>query len=135
MEKFDFIITIIESILSLVVLISFIWTFTKEFKLKGFVLSLGGIILIVFCIDLLEKFINYSLDNKPIFIVIFLAVIATFLIGLVVYIIKDKYKAAGENKKKFINDTMSELKVLLFSLLIGAVIVGIIVFLLIASDI
>lgn len=134
MEKFDFIITIIESILSLAVLISFIWTFTKEFKLKGFVLSLGGIILIVFCIDLLEKFINYSLDNKPIFIVIFLAVIATFLIGLVVYIIKEKYKAAGENKKKFINDTMSELKVLLFSLLIGAVIVGIIVFLLIASD-
>ena len=134
MEKFDFIITIIESILSLAVLISFIWTFTKEFKLKGFVLSLGGIILIVFCIDLLEKFINYSLDNKPIFIVIFLAVIATFLIGLFVYIIKEKYKAAGENKKKFINDTMSELKVLLFSLLIGAVIVGIIVFLLIASD-
>lgn len=135
MEKFDFIITIIESILSLAVLISFIWTFTKEFKLKGFVLSLGGIILIVFCIDLLEKFINYSLDNQPIFIIILLAIIAVFLIWIIIYTIREKVKAAGENKKKFINDTMSELKVLLFSLLIGAVIVGIIVFLLIASDI
>ncbi len=135
MEKFDFIITIIESILSLAVLISFIWTFTKEFKLKGFVLSLGGIILIVFCIDLLEKFINYSLDNQPIFIIILLAIIAIFLIWIIIYTIREKVKAAGENKKKFINDTMSELKVLLFSLLIGAVIVGIIVFLLIASDI
>lgn len=134
MEKFDFIITIIESILSLAVLISFIWTFTKEFKLKGFVLSLGGIILIVFCIDLLEKFINYSLDNQPIFIIILLAIIAIFLIWIIIYTIREKVKAAGENKKKFINDTMSELKVLLFSLLIGAVIVGIIVFLLIASD-
>jgi len=135
LEKFDFIITIIESILSLAVLISFIWTFTKEFKLKGFVLSLGGIILIVFCIDLLEKFINYSLDNQPIFIIILLAIIAIFLIWIIIYTIREKVKAAGENKKKFINDTMSELKVLLFSLLIGAVIVGIIVFLLIASDI
>lgn len=127
MEKFDFIITIIEGILSLAVLVSFIWACTKEFKLKGFVLSLSGFILLFLGIGLFEKFINYSLDNKPILIIIFFAVIAIFLLWIIYITIKENLTSGEETKRKFIKDLIRDLKNLGIALLGGVVIVGLIV--------
>lgn len=127
MENIDLIVTVIESILSLAILGGFIWKCTKAFGLKGFVLSLSGFILLFLGIGLFEKFINYSLDNKPILIIIFFAVIAIFLLWIIYITIKENLTSGDDIKRKFIKDLIRDLKNLGIALLGGVVIVGLIV--------
>ncbi len=99
MENIEFIITIIESILALAILAAFIFGCTKSFGLKGFVLSVSGFILLFLGIDLFEKFINYSLDNAPIFIIIFFAFVSIFLIWVTIYTIYEQIKDLNKHEK------------------------------------
>ena len=127
MENVDFILTIFEGLLALATIGGLIWTCTKSFGLKGFVLSFGGLILFVLGIDLLEKFIDYSFDNKPILIIIFFAILALFMLWIIIITVKENLTSGEEIKRKFIKDTIQQLKVLGLSLLGGAAIVGLIV--------
>ena len=134
----DFVEIIINLIIGSIVLFmacGIIWNTTKIFGLKGFFISTCIFLSLIIIPIGFEKFFEYSYENKPILIIIFLAILALIVIGIIIYSIIESYKAAGENKKKFIKDTINGLKILLFSILIGAAIVGTIVFLLIASDI
>ncbi len=126
MENVNLIITIIESIVSLAILGVFIWGCTKSFGLKGFVLSLSGFLILFLGIDLFEKFINYSIDNKPILITIFFAVIAMFLLWIIYITVKENLTSGVDIKRKFIKDSIQQLKILGLSLLGGALIVGLI---------
>lgn len=127
MENVDFILTIFEGLLALATIGGLIWACTKSFGLKGFVLSFGGLILFVLGIDLLEKFIDYSFDNKPILIIIFFAILALFMLWIIIITVKENLTSGEEIKRKFIKDTIQQLKVLGLSLLGGAAIVGLIV--------
>ena len=127
MENIDLIVTVIESIVVLAILGDFILKCTKAFRLKGFMLSLSGFILFFLVIGLFEKFINYSLDNKPILIIIFFAVIAIFLLWVIYITIKENLTSGDDIKRKFIKESVQQLKILGLSLLGWALIVGLIV--------
>jgi len=133
-ENFDLILSIIEGILCLVALGGLIWGCTKSFGVKGFISSFGGIILLLFLITGFEKFIDYALDNSPILIIILLAIFGIFMLWIIFITVKENLTSGEAIKRKFIKDTIQQLKILGLSLLGGFLIVGIIFLLIISSD-
>lgn len=134
MENFETIISVIESIVALVMLGGLIWGCTEAFKLKGFVISTCAIILIILGITGFEKFLDYSYNNAPILIIIFFAISVIFLLWIVFITVKENLTSGDARKRKFIKDTIQELKVLGLSLLGGAAIVGVIILLVVSSE-
>ncbi len=129
MDIVENIVSVIETIFGLLVLGSVIWGVTSAFKFKGFVISTGSIALIIIAIIYFEKFINYSIDNKPLLILIVLGLIAIFLIGITIYALKEQFDLYGydrEGRKKIKNFLATSLKQLFWSLFAGFAIVGII---------
>ena len=127
MENFETIISVIESLVALAVLGGLIWGSTKAFKLKGFVISVSVIILIILGITSFEKLLDYSYNNAPILIIIFFAILAIFLLWIVFITVKENLTSGEETKRKFIKESVQQLKILGLSLLGGALIVGLIV--------
>ena len=134
MENVETIISIIEGLVALVMLCGLIWVCTKAFKLKGFIISVAAIILIFLGTTGFEKFLDYSYNNAPILIIIFFAISVIFLLWIVFITVKENLTSGDARKRKFIKDTIQQLKVLGLSLLGGAAIVGAIILLIIFSE-
>lgn len=134
MENVDFIISIIEGLIALATLVGLIWGCTKAFGVKGFILSLGGIILFLLAITGFEKFLDYAFDNAPILIVIFFAILAIYMLWIIFITVKENLTSGEAIKRKFIKDTIQQLKVLGLSLLGGAAIVGLIFWSVVSSN-
>ena len=131
MDLIDNIVSIIEVLFVLFVLGSIIWGAVSAFKLRGFVISVGSIALAISALILYEKFLNYSLDNNPLLVLILLGVLAVFLIGITIYAVKKEFDTFGYDKngrRKIKNFLRTSLKQLLFALLAGVAVVGIIFF-------
>ena len=131
MDLVDSIVSIFELLFVLFVLGSIIYAATSAFKLKGFVISVGSIALAFFALILYEKFLNYSLDNNPLLILILLGILTAFLIGITIYAVKKEFDTFGydkEGRRKIKKFLINSLKQLLFALLAGIAIVGIIFF-------
>jgi len=123
MYNADFVITIIESLVALAIIFSIIYKATNVFKLKGFLISTGAIVLIFLAIDVFEKFLDYAYNNDTNLIIIFLGILVIFLLWVIIDCIKINLTSGEEIKREFIRD----LKTLGLALLGGVVIVGLIV--------
>lgn len=137
MDLLDNIVSILEVLFVLFVLGSIIWGATSAFKLKGFVISVGSIALTIFALNLYEKFLNYSLDNRPLLIIIMLVLMAVFLMGITIYALKKEFDIFGydkEGRKKIKRFLLLSLKQLIVALLSGFALVGIIFFIVWSSN-
>ena len=123
MYNADFVITIIESLVALAIIFSIIYKATNVFKLKGFLISTGAIVLIFLAIDVFEKFLDYAYNNDTNLIIIFIGILVIFLLWVIIDCIKINLTSGEEIKREFIRD----LKTLGLALLGGVVIVGLIV--------
>ncbi len=121
MENLENIIFIVESIVSLAVIVGFIYSATKISKLRGFLIS-SGILLVSF---LFIRFIEWIFDSKgnhPILFYAFLIMFSLFLLWIAVDGLIYKLTSGDEIKKMFIKDTLNKLKILGFSA-IGAILI------------
>ncbi|MBR2526022.1 hypothetical protein IKE67_06110 [bacterium] len=132
MEIIENLMVLFEAVFVLLLFGSIIWGATSAFKVKGFIISTGSIVLTIIALVWYEKFLDYSLDNNPLLIVILLGLMALFLIGITIYAIKKEFDTFGYNKegrKKIKNFLLISLKQFIFALLFGIIVVGVIFFL------
>ena len=121
MENLENIIFIVEGIVSLVVIVGFIYSATKISKIKGFIISFS----ILFIYFLFLKFIEWIFDcnrSHPILFYAFIIIFSLFLLWIAVDGLIYNLTSGDEIKKMFIKDTFHKLKIVVFSA-IGAVLI------------
>lgn len=121
MENLENIIFIVESIVSFVVIIGFIYSATKISKMKGFLIS-SGILLTFFLFIRFIEWIFGCQENYPVLFYAFLIMFSLFLLWIVVDGLIYNLTSGDEIKKMYIKDTLHKLKIIGLSA-IGAVLI------------
>ena len=121
MENLENIIFIVEGIVSLVVIVGFIYSATKISKIKGFLVSSGILLLFLLLFSFIE-WICHCQEIHPVLFYTFIILLSLFLLWCTVDGLIYNLTSGDEIKKIFIKDTLYKLKILGLST-IGAVLI------------
>ncbi len=121
MENIENIIFIAECLVSLAIIVGFVYSATKNSKIKGFLISTSILLVSFLFFGSIEWIFNIQ-GNNPILFYAFLIIFVLFLIWLTVDGLIHNLTSGDEIKSVFIKDTVKKLTILGFSA-IGAILI------------